>query len=693
MATLLVAPTSLALFQVRQGWTKCLLRTQSRALAEELARRVGGEVADEGFVLYVRDDRIEELRSLAKGIELLVRPDSEFIESGRLRLDVRIGLPSEIRPSERITSYEPAKKSLYVIQFVGPLRRTYEVQLTGARIVGSLHHHAAVVVATPEEASVLSELPFLQWVQPFHPIQKSAWEGPPPLSAKTRWRVHAYLIDAPDVADALAEISRFATYMVSFQSHSGLIPVTFDVAGLDQYQHIKRNRLLLGTTFLGLAQPELQTAIPRRSLPGRTAIISGSGFLPGTIVRIGDETVPTEFLDPFRVRVSVPAHVPEGPVDVYAQLPNGSNQVLDGDSPFGLKIGRPASRSTIGRDHIVSLRRIPTLIQFTDRQNIVWSDEAGDQLLSVDLGSQMYSNAACGFFDPSGIYHAVYRDRVERLDARMNLLSPGPSFLAGASDVVMNAADEFIVLRGRHIQHLTLEGVTVSTSTLPVEAIDIDLESNQCGVVYAHSRGIGRHDICRDVSLEPVLRTGQRVSNVVALKDGYLALMKIDLTTNELLHVHGGEVIQRRTFDYSYSAALALDSSGTNALVSSGSSLMRYEIATGHVTPLRTYILASHLAVYCGWSAARGDRGHPSDPQITALHRDGTGGSVTYTLYGEGFSPGFTATIGDTPALSTEWLDARTVRFTASHFDRGTIVLTNPNGLFVSVEDTRQLIH
>ncbi len=100
-------------------------------------------------------------------------PKRTTIYVGGSEFDFREGEP-EIPDELRVNDYEPGVKGQYIVHMVGPIARSWRPTLEGmgVQVLNYMHNHAYRVRMTPELASEVSELYFVDWVSIYHPYYK-----------------------------------------------------------------------------------------------------------------------------------------------------------------------------------------------------------------------------------------------------------------------------------------------------------------------------------------------------------------------------------------------------------------------------------------------------------------------------------------------------------------------------------------
>ncbi|HEV7923161.1 MAG TPA: S8 family serine peptidase, partial [Thermoanaerobaculia bacterium] len=167
----------------RPGWSKVELSasgTTSAAAISSLLQPFGGEVlADYGSytIAYLPSDSVEALTTAAgkQSIRVRTRDDLDVLELPGADLDAREGI-SGVAPSRLFQQYTPQQSGLFVLQFVAPARTEWvaEVQSIGWKISRYIPNNAYLIIGPPELAAQTRALGYVQWLDFFHPYQKSA---------------------------------------------------------------------------------------------------------------------------------------------------------------------------------------------------------------------------------------------------------------------------------------------------------------------------------------------------------------------------------------------------------------------------------------------------------------------------------------------------------------------------------------
>jgi hypothetical protein len=197
----------------RPGWSKVELSGAGSAAAiAALLQPFGGEViADYGSytIAYVDSGSVADLTAAAgkQNIRIRTRDDLDVLELPGADLDAREGI-SGVAPNRLFQQYAPQQSGLFVLQFVAPARSEWiaEVQTIGWKISRYIPNDGYIVIGPPELVQQTRSLAYVQWLDFFHPYQKSA-----ALAADSD--AHDLLFELPAGAaseDAVAAISAAA---------------------------------------------------------------------------------------------------------------------------------------------------------------------------------------------------------------------------------------------------------------------------------------------------------------------------------------------------------------------------------------------------------------------------------------------------------------------------------------------------
>jgi len=180
-AIVLISSPALA-FQPKPGFVKVEV-TWARDIAAPipvaaLLQRFGADdVADYGSfrVVYVPRGFLSAFGAAADAAGLRARPREELdrIDAPGASVDVRQGTP---HGGDVIRAYPPKQVGLYVVQFAGPTKQEWSATLNdlGWSIAGYLPSDAYIIAGLPSLVGPTADLPFVQFVDFYHPFEKAA---------------------------------------------------------------------------------------------------------------------------------------------------------------------------------------------------------------------------------------------------------------------------------------------------------------------------------------------------------------------------------------------------------------------------------------------------------------------------------------------------------------------------------------
>ena len=128
-------------------------------------------------VTYVRDEHVARVRELAQaaGYHAVPHDEYDFIETGAGTIDTRhpITVP---RRGRRDAAYAESIYGLYLVGFRAPIKNEWLAAIAahGGIIVAGVPVNGQLVGATPAIARVLQSLPYVQWLEPYHPYLKGS---------------------------------------------------------------------------------------------------------------------------------------------------------------------------------------------------------------------------------------------------------------------------------------------------------------------------------------------------------------------------------------------------------------------------------------------------------------------------------------------------------------------------------------
>jgi Subtilase family/Ig-like domain CHU_C associated len=168
----------------RRGWTKLELSPVdgvSKPAPAALLKRFDAElIADYGgySIVAVPKGIVAALEAQAnqEDIRVRVRDDLDVLELPGASVDAREGIRGV--PAEKLAREYPAgRPGVFVLQFSGPPRAEWiaEVQALGWTLSRYIPANGYLAVGTPELSGRTRRLPFVQWLDVYHPYQKLAY--------------------------------------------------------------------------------------------------------------------------------------------------------------------------------------------------------------------------------------------------------------------------------------------------------------------------------------------------------------------------------------------------------------------------------------------------------------------------------------------------------------------------------------
>lgn len=208
---LLLSRNASALMTPRPGWRKVAFKYNfvpfDRTRVAALHEKVTFEIMEEYEaidVAYVPIDQISLLRDLARpvGFQVVEHDEYDIIQVNAGNIDTRypLSLPTFGRQP---ANYAAGEYGLYLVQFHAPPKGEWftELQSMGAILVHPLIVTGELIGATPEIASQIAQLRYVQWMEPRHPFLKTAH---PPLAAGQLVYVSVLLANIPGAEEARA---------------------------------------------------------------------------------------------------------------------------------------------------------------------------------------------------------------------------------------------------------------------------------------------------------------------------------------------------------------------------------------------------------------------------------------------------------------------------------------------------------
>ena len=169
----------------RRGWTKLELSHadgKAAPVPSPFLSQFGAEViGDYGSytIVYVPKGIVRAIEAQARkdGIRVRDRDDLDVLHLPGASLDAREGIGSGVPEDKLIRTYPPGRPGTYLVQFIGPLRNEWipPLEALGWRLLSRyIPNNGYLVVGTPELAGKTRQLPFVQWLDIYHPYQKGA---------------------------------------------------------------------------------------------------------------------------------------------------------------------------------------------------------------------------------------------------------------------------------------------------------------------------------------------------------------------------------------------------------------------------------------------------------------------------------------------------------------------------------------
>jgi len=606
IAFLVLPQRAFGLFQFRDGWTKLMLtpHTGSNSAIRQIIADAGGTILyDYGAFILVYVPVAQQATVTAR-LAPNVSVQSSLNESISLpgaTINPRIGILPNIDPSQKTFSYPAGQQGLYVVQLIGPLATEWMagIYALGATAAVYIHENAYLVAATPEQARHIADQPYVQFVDFLHPFEKLADFS----RFQTSVRYDVYVGAVATATDSADADIRKVVDSVNSQRGATQVDYLVRVKG-DDVARLARLPLVYNFEVEGVSLPHVWAAMPRHAPAGSTIIISGEGFSANTGVTFGGVPSPqVEVLGEDRLRVQVPDTSATGPADLLVKAATDDYQFLSGNAPSGFHVDG-ASPSTFQVGDLISANYLfAPSTEGTIGGEMQWLDPKDVSLFVRRQSGLREANTV--FIDPNGNVIYVDFDSATQYDFMSEKWTPGPSFAGGARAVLFDRARDAIIVRGNTIERRDGNGsLTRSGSIAAVNRITAaDLAGDQCTLVYTVANTVGAYDVCTFQPL-PTIFTSRRYQLAVRiLRDGSL-LASDDLNTR-IINT-SGTVLATITGGAS---ALALSPDGSIAWLS-GSGIHSYdlhsEIASTavYLSPSNTNVSA--LAVYGGWSAARG---------------------------------------------------------------------------------------
>lgn len=146
-------------------------------------------------------EKVEDFLAQVRAIGLIYtdRSSMDYLYFGWFgvpeRINTRLPVPIDPKRTPRAV-FKPGEHGLYVLQLVAYTKPEWSAIMKdlGVRWVWTLSANGSIVATTPEVAKELNELPWVQFVEPYHPFLKFK---PPPTGAREQflWVYMTHLSD------------------------------------------------------------------------------------------------------------------------------------------------------------------------------------------------------------------------------------------------------------------------------------------------------------------------------------------------------------------------------------------------------------------------------------------------------------------------------------------------------------------
>lgn len=166
----------------KRGWTKIELTHaggNGGPFPSELLTQFGAEpVADYGefAIAYAPRGAIDALTAKAAKQNVRIRPRDELdlLHLPGATVDTREGI-GDAPPQKLIREYRRGSRGLFVLQFTAPARNEWVAQLQslGWTLSRYIPNNGYLAVGTPDLVGRTRHLPFIQWLDFYHPYQKA----------------------------------------------------------------------------------------------------------------------------------------------------------------------------------------------------------------------------------------------------------------------------------------------------------------------------------------------------------------------------------------------------------------------------------------------------------------------------------------------------------------------------------------
>jgi len=217
-----------------------------------------------GQKALIRADELERDRLLDEGFHIDELPARTKISVRGYEFDVFEGEP-DISSNMKIDSYPSGEEGLYLIHMLGPINPEWNQELRdkGVDIINYVPNYAYEVSMTPEQAEMVEDLFFVDWVGIYHPAYRMPDDIEPGL-------VNARFINEPDRED-LIERGMRTTVINSKELDNGGKTVTFNASSRGVLKDWARTRGLYHIS--NTVEPELHSEVETQTIGG------GLGFM------------------------------------------------------------------------------------------------------------------------------------------------------------------------------------------------------------------------------------------------------------------------------------------------------------------------------------------------------------------------------------------------------------------------------
>jgi hypothetical protein len=268
----------LSAFQAHPGFVKVELTWANDVVkpipAAELLARFGGEdVADYGnfHVVYLPKGLLTAFEHGANGagLRLRVRDELDRIDAPGASVDARDGVQGG---GNLIRSYPATQTGLYVLQFAGPTKSEWSDAIRGLgwTVVQYLPSNAYVVAGRPALVAPTKALPFVQFVDFYHPFEKAAG------FARTAGDVIVEVSPVDGNQQTIAAIEKLSWTKTRVEPYANDVYVHASLAERDATQ------LLSDPLVIGIAAEPVMRLSDERVAMSLTTNVTSNGSAPTT---------------------------------------------------------------------------------------------------------------------------------------------------------------------------------------------------------------------------------------------------------------------------------------------------------------------------------------------------------------------------------------------------------------------------